>query len=65
MRLIPAALALAFTIYCVVDVVRSNGSDVRGLPKPLWVVVVLLAPLAGGAAFATFAARRPHLPRLS
>ena len=62
MRLIPAALVLAFTIYCVVDVVRSNGSDVRGLPKPLWVVVVLLAPLAGGAAW--LFAGRPRRSRL-
>ena len=62
MRLIPAALVLAFTIYCVVDVVRSNGSDVRGLPKPLWVVVVLLAPLAGGAAW--LLAGRPRRTRL-
>ena len=62
MRLIPAALVLAFTIYCVVDVVRSKGSDVRGLPKPLWVVVVLLAPLAGGAAW--LLAGRPRRTRL-
>ena len=56
--LVPALLVLAFTIYCVVDVIRSEQHDVRGLPKPLWVVLVLLFPLAGGAAW--FIAGRPR-----
>lgn len=57
-QLIPALLLLAFTVYCLIDVVRSNASDVRGLPKPLWVVVVLLVPLAAGIAW--FVAGRPR-----
>lgn len=57
MRFILPGLVLAFTVYCVVDVVRSESSDVRGLPKTLWVLLVLLFPLAGGAAW--FIAGRP------
>ena len=62
MRLIPAALVLAFTIYCVVDVVRAKGSDVRGLPKTFWVIIILIAPLAGGVAW--LVAGRPRSTRL-
>lgn len=49
--LVPALLVLAFTVYCVVDVVRSESDGVRGLPKPLWVLLCLLFPLAGGIAW--------------
>ncbi|WP_380166487.1 PLD nuclease N-terminal domain-containing protein [Jannaschia sp. R86511] len=56
--LIIPALVLAFTVYCVIDVVRSEESDIRGLPKIMWVFVVLLFPLAGGAVW--FIAGRPR-----
>lgn len=56
--LIVPGLILAFTVYCLVDVVRSESSDVRGLPKLAWVALVLLFPLAGGAAW--FIAGRPR-----
>ena len=41
-------LGLAFTIYCLLDVVLTDSELVRNLPKPVWVLVVLLVPLAGG-----------------
>ena len=47
-QLILPALLLAFTVFCVVDVVRSSSDGIRGLPKTLWVFLVLLFPLAGG-----------------
>ncbi|WP_214109088.1 PLDc N-terminal domain-containing protein [Acrocarpospora catenulata] len=34
-------------VYCVLDVITTQRSDVRTLPKLLWLVVVLLLPLAG------------------
>jgi hypothetical protein len=60
-NLVPAALVLAFTVYCVVDVVRSDSSDVRGLPKTFWVILCLLFPLAGGIAW--LLAGRPRTAR--
>ncbi len=60
--LVPALLVLAFTVYCVVDVVRSESEDVRGLPKPLWVLLCLLFPLAGGVAW--LVAGRPRATAL-
>ncbi|WP_336922061.1 PLDc N-terminal domain-containing protein [Aquipuribacter sp. SD81] len=60
--LIIPGLLLAFTIYCLIDVIRSEDSDVRGLPKLVWVLLVLLFPLAGGVAW--FVAGRPRASRL-
>ena len=48
--LVPVAL-LAFTIYCVVDAVQTDDDRVRGLPKALWLVMILLFPLVGGGAW--------------
>lgn len=47
-QLILPALLLAFTIFCLVDVVRSPNDGVRGLPKTVWVFIVLLFSLPGG-----------------
>lgn len=56
--LIIPALVLAFTVYCLIDVIRSEESEIRGLPRLPWVFVVLLFPVAGGAAW--FLAGRPR-----
>lgn len=50
-RVIGAVAVLAFTIYCVVDIAQTDDDRVRGLPKILWVLLALLFPLAGGAAW--------------
>lgn len=55
--LLPIAL-LAFTVYCVVDVVQTEEDRVRGLPKLIWLAVTLLVPLAGGLSW--LIAGRPH-----
>jgi hypothetical protein len=60
--LIVPALLLAFTVYCLIDVIRSEDSDVRGLPKLVWVLLVLLFPLAGGIAW--LVAGRPRRTKL-
>lgn len=51
LRVILAVALLAFTVYCVVDAVQSENDEVRGLPKVMWVIVVLLFPVAGGIAW--------------
>lgn len=50
-RVLAAVAVLAFTIYCVVDAVQTEEEEVRGIPKLLWLVMILLFPLVGGAAW--------------
>ena len=40
--------AIGVTIYAVVDCLRSADAEIRGLPKPLWLLVILAIPLFGG-----------------
>lgn len=62
LRFVLAVVVLGFTIYTLVDCVQTPDEQVRGLPKIVWVVVILLFPLAGGAAW--YLAGRPVRPRL-
>ncbi|CAN5267351.1 hypothetical protein BH09ACT6_BH09ACT6_07940 [soil metagenome] len=43
------ALAVAFTVYALVDCLLFARVRVRGLPKLAWVFVVLLFPVIGAA----------------
>jgi len=42
-------LAVGVTIYAFVDCLRTGADELRGLPRPLWLVVILLLfpPLGG------------------
>lgn len=49
MRFLPGLIALVLAIYTVVDCVQTPEDQVRGLPKFIWVFVILLFPFAGPA----------------
>lgn len=51
LRFLPFLIALALSIYCVVDCVKTDEQRVRGLPKLIWVFVILLFPFAGSVAW--------------
>ncbi|MFN4001690.1 PLD nuclease N-terminal domain-containing protein [Microcella sp.] len=63
-------VAVAFTIYTLVDVLLTERARVRAFPKPLWAVGVVLLPVIGGllwlvvgkARRAPGGARRPVAP---
>ena len=44
LRVIAAVALLAFTVYCVVDVVQTEEDRVRGLPKLMWVCLLYTSP---------------------
>lgn len=41
-------VAVAFTIYTLVDVLLTDRSRVRAFPKAAWAVIVVLLPVIGG-----------------
>jgi len=38
---------LALWIYCIVDVIATNESLIRNLPKLVWLLIVILVPTIG------------------
>ena len=48
-RVAGVLLALAFYIYSIIDVLRSPKSQTRTLPKYVWLLIVIVLPILGGA----------------
>jgi hypothetical protein len=57
-------LAVGVTIYALVDCWNSTEDEVRGLSRHAWLLIVLLFPLAGGAAYLVAGRLRHGEPRL-
>jgi uncharacterized membrane protein AbrB (regulator of aidB expression) len=51
LRILAVVALLAFTVYCVVDVARTDREQVRHLPKLAWVTLAVLFTPAGGIAW--------------
>lgn len=47
LRYLPVLLSLALTVYCVIDAIQTDESEVRNLPKMAWLLLVLLFPVIG------------------
>ena len=47
-RVAGVLLGLAFYIYSIIDVLRSDKSLTRTLPKYVWLVIVIVLPILGG-----------------
>lgn len=45
--IIGAVIAVAFTLYALVDAAMSDPQRARGLSKPVWVVLIVVLPVIG------------------
>ncbi|MCU1573480.1 MAG: hypothetical protein JWO93_1562 [Micrococcaceae bacterium] len=57
-RYFPVILVLALFIYGIIDCARSSASDVRGISKTAWLIVIVLLPVIGVVLW--FALGRPR-----
>ena len=48
-RVLPVLIALVLTVWAVIDCVQTPSSEARILPKPLWLVCIVLLPFVGAA----------------
>lgn len=51
LRFLPFLIGLVLSVYAVIDCIRTDEGSVRGLPKLVWVFVILLFPFAGSVAW--------------
>jgi len=51
---------LCLLIYCVLNIVTTPAAEIRNLPKLVWLLLVVVFPLAGGIAW--LIAGRPRAP---
>lgn len=57
------AVELCLVVYCVLNVITTPESEVRHLPKTVWLLLVLFFPIVGGIAW--LVAGRPQGPARS
>jgi len=50
-RVLPVLIALAMTIYAVIDAIQTEDTRVRHLPKLVWIALILLFPWVGAIAW--------------
>jgi Phospholipase_D-nuclease N-terminal len=53
-RVILVLAAVGVMIYAAIDCLRSDDAEIRGLPKPLWLLVIVALPLFGGILWIVF-----------
>jgi hypothetical protein len=42
---------LGLLVYCLIDCIQTDSAAVRNLPKPLWILLIVIVPLVGGIAW--------------
>ncbi|KQX61616.1 PLD nuclease N-terminal domain-containing protein [Angustibacter sp. Root456] len=50
-RVLPFIVELVLVVYCLIDLWQADRERVRLLPKPVWVLLILVIPLIGGVAW--------------
>jgi len=61
--IIGVVIAVAFTLYALVDAAMTDGSRARGVTKPVWVVLVVVLPVIGGLLWFTIGKGDTPAPR--
>lgn len=51
MKVLLALVVVAVTVYAVVDCLNADDEDRRGLPKGLWLILIVLLPIFGPVAW--------------
>lgn len=60
LRYLPLVLAVALLVYAVLDVLGSDERRRRGLPVPVWLLVVVLLPVVGPVVWLVTSRAAPH-----
>lgn len=63
LRFVLVLFTIGLTVYATIDCLRTPSPLLRGLPKPMWVVVVVVLPVVGPLAW--LVAGRQQGPRPS
>src|SRR5690606_3625852 len=60
-RVLPILLGLGLAIYALVDCIQTDESKVRGIPKLIWIILIVLITFVGPIAW-LIAGKERQLP---
>jgi hypothetical protein len=49
--MLPVLLEIGLLVFCLIDVIQTDPILIRNLPKPMWVLLIVVLPLIGGIAW--------------
>jgi hypothetical protein len=61
-RVLLVLAGVAITIYALVDAAQSHDADVRVMPKPYWLTLIILVPVLGALAWLAWGRPAPDQP---
>jgi hypothetical protein len=50
-RALPVLVEIGLLVYCLIDAIQADESQIRNLPKVVWLLLILLVPVVGGIAW--------------
>jgi hypothetical protein len=53
-RVLPIIVAIVAAVYCAVECAQSDRDQIRNLPKPLWLFLIVIVPILGPASWFLF-----------
>lgn len=51
--IVGVVIGVAFILYALVDAAMTDGSRARGVPKPMWIVLIAVLPVIGAVLWFT------------
>ncbi len=61
-RALSLLAVIGFLVFCLVDCFQTPEERVRNLPKVIWVLLILVVPVAGGVAWLVAGRTTAHPP---
>ena len=62
LRYLPLLLAIALTLYALIDCARTEQDSVRGLPKWAWLLIIIFIGTIGAVAYLIWGRPRKQGP---
>ena len=52
-RALPYLVEIGLLVYCLIDAIQADESQIRNLPKSVWILLIIVLPVIGGIAWLT------------
>lgn len=59
-RSLPLIVALGLIVFSLVECLTANGHSIRHLPKPVWLMLIVLVPVVGAVGWLLFGRPQHH-----
>ncbi len=51
LRAVPFIVEIGLLVFCLIDCIQADDASIRNLPKPFWILLIIIVPIVGGVAW--------------